>query len=92
MGSGAAQNEQRITLDPDPPVQGQDVTICYRFDGSGVSSTTLRVTFDSGTPTDYEVSTSQPCVTIPVPDSATSITVEDMNGPSPDKNAPVSPT
>ncbi len=83
---------QRITLDPDPPVQGQDVKICYAFSGSGVTSTTLRVTFyPGGGSKDYSVTDSNPCVTVKVPDTATSILVEDLDGPSPDKNAPVVP-
>lgn len=84
-------DEQRITLDPDPPVQGRQVTICYNFAGSGVTSTTLRVTFDDGSSTDYEVTTDSPCITIGVPGTATSILVEDLDGPSPDKAAPVKP-
>jgi hypothetical protein len=84
-------SDQRISLDPDPPVQGKPVKICYNFAGSGISGTTLRVSFDDGTGTDHEVSAASPCVTVTVPASATSITVEDLVGPSPDKNAPVSP-
>lgn len=83
---------QRITLDPDPPSQGTVVTICYNFSGSGVTSTTLKVKFGSGdSGTTYEVSEANPCVEVDVPSGATAITVEDMNGPSPDKWAPVQP-
>lgn len=83
---------QRITLDPDPPKQGSQVTICYDFDGSGVESTTLRVTFSpSGVATSCPVSKKAPCATVTVPSDATSITVEDEDGPSPDKIAPVTP-
>jgi hypothetical protein len=83
---------QRISLQPDPPTQGRKVTICYEFSGSGISSTTLRVTFTGASgSTNYEVSASSPCVTIDVPDTATAITVEDLNGDSPDKWAPVRP-
>lgn len=76
---------QRITLDPQPPVQGKPLTICYDFAESGLSSTTLTVTFDVGTPASYEVSAQNPCVTIDVPANAANITVSDASGVSPDK-------
>ena len=82
---------QRITLDPDPPVQGQRVRICYDFDGSGLSSTTLGVSFDGGDETDHEVDAENPCVTIDVPDGAILITVSDSSSVSPNKTAPVVP-
>ena len=81
---------QRITLDPDPPLAGQKVTICYDFEGLELSETTLRVSFPgTGGTADYEVSVNNPCVTIDVPGTATRIAVEDLDGPSPDKQAPV---
>ena len=80
---------QRITLVPDPPIQGQNVEICYDFAGSGVTSATLRVTFTPGGSTEYPVKVDDPCVTVFVPENATSILVEDLDGPSPNKDAPV---
>lgn len=82
---------QRITLDPDPPEAGQPVKICYDFDGLDPARTVLKVTFgpDATPGGEHEVDEDEPCVTIDVPQHATSITVEDLEGPSPDKVAPV---
>jgi hypothetical protein len=83
---------QRITLIPPTPEQGGSVTICYNFTGSGVDTTTLRVTFiPNGAAVDYEVSEGARCVTVSVPSTAIQIQVEDIDGPSPDKNAAVNP-
>jgi hypothetical protein len=83
---------QRITLNPANPVQGQNVTICYNFTGSGITSTQLQVTYSpNGPTTTYTVTTSSPCVDVPVPLDATSILVEDLVGNSPDKSATVTP-
>ena len=83
---------ERITLDPDPPVQDKDAVICYDFTDSGLSSTTLMVSFDGSEPTPHVVSRDSPCVTIRVPADATEITVMDDSGVSPDKYAPVVPS
>lgn len=83
--------QQRITLNPDPPVQGQEVDICYDFVGSGVTSTRLRVTFTSSTGdppgAEYEVDEANNCVKVTVPSDAETILVEDLDGPSPDQSA-----
>lgn len=83
--------QQRITLNPDPPVAGQTLEICYDFSGLGLDKMRLRVTFDPDvvSPAEYSVTPDHPCVTILVPEGAQSITVEDLDGPSPDKNAPI---
>jgi len=82
--------EQRITFDPNPPVQGQSLDICYNFSGSGITQTTLRVTFDPGGQTsDHDVTDTSNCVTITVPLNATSIVVEDLSGTSPNRTSPV---
>ena len=82
--------EQRITLDPQPPVRGQSVTITYDFDGSGITSTTLRVTFDPGGVTsDHDLTAQNNSVTIAVPANATSILVEDLSGVSPNQSSAV---
>ncbi|MFN3244820.1 MAG: hypothetical protein ACE37K_25180 [Planctomycetota bacterium] len=81
--------EQRISFDPTPPVRGQSVTICYDFDGAGITSTTLRVTFDpGGQSSDHDVSDQNHCVTITVPSDAKSILVEDLSGVSPNNTSP----
>lgn len=80
---------QRISLDPDPPVQGQPVEICYDFSGLELNSTRLKVTFKPQTeaPTEHTVTPGDNCVTVQVPAGAESILVEDLDGPSPDKGA-----
>lgn len=80
---------QRISLDPDPPVHGAQVTICYDFDGLQLTSTDLEVTFTPAGNSKHTVTPSDPCVTIDVPANATRIIVEDLDGPSPDLTAPV---
>ena len=80
-----------ITLKPDPPIQGQDVEICYDFP-QGVDEVDLKVTFTPGGTTTHRVTAADPCVDVPVPDDATTILVQDMSGASADKAAPVVPT
>ncbi|MCK5940913.1 MAG: hypothetical protein KAI24_02995 [Planctomycetes bacterium] len=81
---------QRITLDPDPPVRGSSLEVCYDFDGSGQTTTTLRVTFDpGGQQTDHDVHDQSPCFSLTVPTNASSIRVEDLSGVSPTKTSPV---
>lgn len=85
--------DQRITLNPDPPVQGQSVTICYDFDGAGVDATRIRVTFGPGEDAvTYALEVEDNCITITVPDGSTSIEVVDLEGSSPTRTAPVSPS
>jgi len=85
--------QQRISYTPNPPVQGRSLTICYDFAGSGITATTLRVTFSpGGGSSDHDVSDSDPCVTITVPGNAESITIEDLDGDSPTKSGGVSPS
>ena len=84
---------QRITLEPDPPVAGQALKVCYDFAGSGITETTLRIEYDPSRGTsDEEVSISDPCVTVTVPSGATAIAVTDIDGPSVPKTAPVVPS
>jgi len=84
--------KQRISLNPDPPVQGQNVNVCYNFDGTTLAQTTLEVTFDPGAhSSNHTVTPDDPCATVVVTDDATSIIVEDLDGPSPAKSAPVDP-
>lgn len=85
-------NQPRISLNPQDPVQDKDVTICYDFNGSGLTQTTLEVSFSPGSDTaDYTVTADNPCVTIHVPANATSIIVTDQSGVSPPESAEVRP-
>ena len=85
--------EQRITFNPDPPVQGRTLEVCYDFDGSGLTSTTLRVTFDPGGQTsDHDLTAQDDCAKITVPANATSIRVEDLSGVSATRSSPVTPS
>lgn len=82
---------QRISFNPDPPVQGEEVEICYNFDGSGISSTTLEVTFTTASGSllvsSHEVTAGGNCFKLGVPADAETILVHDEDGPSPDKAA-----
>jgi hypothetical protein len=81
-------NPQRISFSPLPPVAGQPVEICYDFAGSGITKTTLDVSFTPDGPnSSYDVSTAIPCVTITVPEGATQILVHDQSGKSPDNGS-----
>lgn len=79
----------RITVEPDPPQAGQPLRICYDFSGSGLESTTLRVTFDPGGSEDYAVTPANPCVTINVPGNAETYNITDLASQSQDKGGPV---
>lgn len=72
----------RISFSPDPPQAGKPLKICYDFNGSGVNSTRLEVTYDppSGS-TKYDVTPQNPCVTITCA-AAKEIFVTDLDGPS----------
>ena len=84
--------EQRISLNPEPPVQGQEVAITYDFSGLALEETRLRVTFSpGGTPVIYHVTVGDPSVGVPVPGDATSVLIEDLDGPSSDKASAVEP-
>jgi len=69
------------------------VEICYDFEGAGVTSTRLRITFTlasgGSTSSEEEVSTSDKCCKVDVPADAETILVEDLDGPSPDKASSV---
>ena len=81
---------QRMSFVPETPVQGQPVSIGYDFHNSGVTSTTIRVHFTPGTEyTDYVLTEENPEVIVPVPANATSVLLEDGDGPSPDKSSAV---
>lgn len=82
-------DKQRITLDPNPPVQGEDVTITYDFSGLSLAETRLQILFDGDSGPVITVTPDDPSQTVPVPASADTILVEDLDGPSPDKSAPV---
>lgn len=83
-------SEQRISLDPEPPVRNQDVEISYDFTGLDMKKTRLRVTFyPGGTPTIYTIEKDDPRVAVPVPGDATSVLIEDLDGPSPDKSSSI---
>lgn len=83
---------QRISFNPDPPSAGSYCQICYDFSGLEISSTELRVSFDPAvvSPATYTVTKDAPCITIMIPE-AESVTVEDLDGPSPDKYAGITP-
>lgn len=84
--------KQRISLNPNPPTQGQNVSVCYTFEGTALGQTTLEVTFNPGAhSSSHMVTPDSPCASVAVPDSATSVTIVDEDGPSPNKEAPVDP-
>lgn len=84
--------KQRISLNPDPPTQGQNVDVCYNFDGLTLGQTTLEVTFSPGGQTStHTVTPDNPCAAVAVPDNATAVLIVDQDGPSPDKSSPVDP-
>ena len=84
--------DQRISLDPEIPTQGQSVTISYDFHGTGMSETRLEVLIGPGDrTTTYTVTAAAPSVTITIPSDGTSYLVEDIDGPSPDKSGAVKP-
>jgi len=81
---------QRISLDPEPPVHGQSVKICYAFDGLQQNEVVLAITFLPPPVTIYRtVTRTAPCVDVDVLIDAEQITVEDESGSSPDKLSPV---
>jgi hypothetical protein len=76
---------QRISCQPDPPVGGDEVTICYDFSNLKIDRTTLLVTFKPpASTTDHDVTVETPCFTVLVPASAQTMVVEDESGISPD--------
>jgi len=69
-----------ITVNPDPPVCGQALSICYDPHGSGMSSIKLDITWDPpGEPTSVTINLNAepPCTTITVPTTAKSVEITD---------------
>lgn len=76
-----------ISVDPDPPKRGQQVTICYAFREGDPSPAPLQVDFDvpgGVNSQSIEVSKAEPCETITVPADAIGILITDLYGPSAD--------
>lgn len=75
-----------ISCNPDPPVAGQPVEICFDFQPGNPSPITLQVDFSlkpSGVgSTTVQVSDTQKCGTITVPPNADGMTVVDPTGTS----------
>ena len=88
--SVVAQDNQRITLDPDPPKAGKTVTVSYAFDDTQVE-TILRFWVWRGDGLvcqfDQLVCFLLPDIELDLPPGATSMLIEDVGGPSPDKAA-----
>ena len=81
---------QRITLIPDPPVEGVSLQVCYAFDGSGLTQVTLTIVFTpGGQSSSPNVSESAPCTTVAVPHGAQRVTVTDQGGSSSSISSPV---
>jgi hypothetical protein len=77
---------QRISFEPDPPQAGKILKICYSFENLPQDKTQLEVSFNPAvvSPATYDVTRKDPCLTLLVPE-ADSILVQDLDGPSPDK-------
>ena len=79
-------SDPKITLDPDPPIAGKDLTIGY----TGTLPVTLQLTWDpAGTPTSVTLTTDSPTVTIKVPANAVALQVVDPTGDAPYRDVPV---
>lgn len=74
----------RITFDPEPAKSGMPLKICYEFSGSGITSTTLDVSYvPPGTTSSHSVSQSDPCFFITC-GAGDQIVVKDQSGISDD--------
>ena len=83
---------QLISVTPDPPVAGQNMTVCYDFDGTGLTETHLDVHFNpAGGSVGVHLTTVKPCATIRCPDGAGGVAIEDQDGQSDDWMSPVTP-
>lgn len=78
-----------ISVDPDPPQQGEDVRVCYNFDAITGDSVSLRITFDPGGTETVTVTRAERCVTVSVPQEAGVYLIEDLSRQSYDKGGPV---
>lgn len=77
-------NPQRISIDPDPPVHGQSLTVCYDFAGTNLQKVTLVLTFTPGGIVTLELLPGVPCKSVLVPSNATSLKIVDTSGNSQD--------
>lgn len=78
-----------ITLSPDPPHQGDYLTICLR---EGTYPNVLEITIDPGkNKFGVLVTEDAPCVTILLPANAVNVIVEDSAGEAPYRDVPVAP-
>ena len=76
-------NPQRISIDPDPPIHGQSLTVCYDFAGTNLQKVDLTLTFSPGGSTTIRLLPSAPCQVVLVPSTATSLEIVDGSGTSP---------
>lgn len=76
-------NPQRITIDPDPPVQGQSVTVCYDFAGTALQKVDLVLSYTPSGTVLVTVTPAAPCAIAAVPGNATSLKIVDLTGTSP---------
>ena len=67
---------QLFTVEPDPPVKGEDFTVAYAFP-SGVSSVNITVAFEPGGSTPHTLNAGDGPLTLTSPDDADSILVTD---------------
>lgn len=78
---GMSQNV--ITINPDPPVAGQPLEICYTFNDE-IQSVTLLVQFTNSPPPPTSMTVvltpGDRCKTIPVPATAVGFAIEDQDG------------
>ena len=84
-----------ITLNPQQPVAGQQLQICYDFAGTDASSVTLKVEFDllgseEQDVRTYTVTSEDNCVTVIVPSDALFVRVSDQTLNATDATASVS--
>ena len=73
---------QRITISPDPPVPGDEFTICYDFAGTGLSSVTLTVDYyPDGIPNaEVTLTPQENCKKVTAPTGVTSGFIIDPTG------------
>lgn len=84
----------KITVSPDPLVQGQSGKICYDFDKEDPDPVTLEITWftlSGSTVQTINVTRSNPCETVQVPSDAVSVTIADQSGGAADYNGSVQP-
>lgn len=76
----------RFTIDPDPPVPGKSLKICYDFAGLQITEAGIKIDWRPESIPDGEetVTESNPCVTVKVPANATGGFLIDQTGNSGD--------